>query len=295
MVIIMTININNNFEQDIYSSRGSLVIIENQILKNTSTIMHYHDVIEIGIVLKGSGTFLINDKICNFNKDNVSIIFPNDIHISRSNANDESEWTYILIDIYSIIQDNPYIFSSVSRKLYDGILPSRIYSNRNSKRVINIVQKLCRELQDKSEGYSQMSSALCAELLIEISRNYEYQTPSMVNKGLYEKISPAITHIMRFYDENITVKELSGMCFLSETHFRRIFKTATGFSPLDYIYRIRISAAKSLLKTNTLSILQICNTVGYNSQTSFNKHFKHYVGITPSEYLHNITKQNDTI
>lgn len=71
-------------------------------------------VIEIGIVLRGSGTFVINDTINHFNKDNVSIIFPNDIHISTSNANDESEWTYILVDINMLINKNPYIFSSVS-------------------------------------------------------------------------------------------------------------------------------------------------------------------------------------
>lgn len=192
-----------------------------------------------------------------------------------------------------LINKNPYIFSSVSQELYTGVLPSRIYSNRNSKKIVDIVKKLCLEHQKKDNGYPQMSAVLCEELLIEISRNYAHQQPSPVNKGLYQKISPAITYIMCSYDENITVKELAKICFLSETHFRKIFKDVTGFSPMDYIYRIRVSAAKSMLKTKTLSVLQICTAVGYSSQTSFNKHFKHYTGITPSEYLKNNEPQKN--
>lgn len=281
-------NISSRYEEMPYSRNENFYIFENQPLSNNPPTMHYHDVIEIGIVTKGSGTFVINDSINHFNKGNVSLIFPGDIHISSSNINDESIWTYILVDINLLINENPHIFSSVSRRLYEGSLPSRIFSPRHSKTVIDYVMRLYREQKENRDDCAEMSAALCAALLIEVSRNYRRsQPPAIVSKSCYEKVGPAIEYIMRCYDTEISARELADMCFLSETHFRRIFKQATGFAPLDYLYRIRISAAKSLLKANTLSVLQISNTVGYHSQSSFNKHFKHYVGITPTEYERN--------
>lgn len=276
----------NLYEQAIYSSQTPIIIHENQVLSSKPPKMHYHDVIEIGIVTKGSGTFVINETIHHFNKGNVSVIFPNDIHISSSNIHDTSVWSYILVDIYHLIKENPHLFSSVSNSLYNGNLPSRIFSTRNSKKVIDIILKLMQEQSKKKDGYFEMSSALCAELLIEISRNYTPVSAKVVeDKDAYQKISPAISHIIKFYNEEITIEQLSKICFLSESHFRKIFKQATGLVPLDYLHQVRISAAKSLLKIKSIPISQICHDVGYNSQTSFNKHFKHYTGTTPSNYI----------
>lgn len=279
-------NIMNLYEQAIYSSNTPIIIHENQVLSSTPPKMHYHDVIEIGIVTKGSGTFVINETIHHFNKGNVSVIFPNNIHISSSNIHDTSVWSYILVDISRLIKENPHLFSSVSSSLYKGNLPSRIFSTRNSKKVVDIILKLLQEQSEKKDGYSEMSSALCAELLIEISRNYPNVSTKIVeDNDFYQKISPAVSYILRFYNEEITIEHLSKLCFLSESHFRKIFKQVTGLGPLDYIHQVRISAAKSLLKIKSIPISQICYDVGYHSQTSFNKHFKHYTGTTPSNYL----------
>lgn len=273
------------YERELYATEEPIIMIENQTLSAVMPAMHYHDVIEIGIVTKGSGTFIINGEINHFSCGDVSVIFPNDVHISAGNINDESVWTYILIDINALVRDNPRIFSPVSQKLYSGLLPSCVFSPQRFGKITDIVLKLCREQREKRDGYPSMSSALCAELLIEISRSIERSRPSILkDKALYEKISPAIAYILQFYDEEISVKQLSDVCFLSETHFRRMFKQAIGLTPSEYLYQVRISAAKSLLETDSASVLQICSATGYRSQTSFNKHFKRYTGTTPSEY-----------
>ena len=153
-----------------------------------------------------------------------------------------------------------------------------------------------QEQNEKKDGYSEMSSALCAELLIEISRNYPRVSSKLIeDKDSYQKINPAISHIIRFYNEEITIEQLAKLCFLSESHFRKIFKQATGLVPLDYLHQVRISVAKSLLKIKSIPISQICYDVGYHSQTSFNKHFKHYTGTTPSSYIKEKTNDSHTV
>ena len=275
---------NNYYERVVYPCTAGFSLCENRALSDTPPAMHYHNVIEIGIAEKGSGTFIINGEINYFNRGDVSVIFPNDIHISSSNTNDKSVWTYILIDITMLIKENPHLFSMIGKKLYDGVVPSLIFSEKTEP-VLKLAARLKKELKEKAEGYIQVSAAISAEILTEIMRKYK---TSRKNHDLYQKISPAIAYIMSKYDEDITVNTLAAECFLSETHFRRIFKKATGFSPLDYIYRIRISSAMSLLKAKTMTVMHICTAVGYTSQTSFNKHFKRYTGTTPSGYARSV-------
>lgn len=128
---------------------------------------------------------------------------------------------------------------------------------------------------------------LTTELLVEIRRYYSDKNQGFTsNSREYLSILPAISYISAHYAENINSKQLADICYLSQTHFRRLFKEAIGTSPLDYTYQVRVAAAKALLRTKKMSVSEIALEVGYTSQTSFNKHFKRFTGKTPKEYLY---------
>jgi AraC-like DNA-binding protein len=71
---------------------------------------------------------------------------------------------------------------------------------------------------------------------------------------------------------------------LSERHFFRRFKAATGFSPINWLRRERISFAQAKLLENGSSIKQIADEVGYNDVFFFSRDFKRHTGSCPSEY-----------
>ena len=282
----MQIQPSPNYNKVDYRSDVIFNVVENQWLSATAPAMHYHDLIEIGIVKEGSGTFIINNEITHFNKGTVSVIFPGDVHISNSNPNDESRWTYILIDINRMVDENMLLMHSINHILHTDRLKSRLFRTQRSKKTIDCVLELYSELTERKNNYEEMAILLTTKLMIEIERlTYDNVQTQIQYKTGYSKILPAITYLSTHFSEEIRSKQLADLCFLSETHFRRIFKSCTGLSPLDYLYQLRISAAKSLLNSHTLSILEICYKVGYTSQTSFNKHFKYYTKMTPSEYL----------
>lgn len=86
------------------------------------------------------------------------------------------------------------------------------------------------------------------------------------------------------FEENITVENLAKKANMSNRNFIRRFKKAVGNSPLEYIQRVRIEAAKKLLVANENSVEQACLSVGYEDISAFRKIFKRFTGITPSEY-----------
>lgn len=84
--------------------------------------------------------------------------------------------------------------------------------------------------------------------------------------------------------ENMTLESMSGLAAMSGFHFSRAFKAATGKSPLQYVIAERISLAKVLLKTTSLTVSEICFRTGYNDLSRFGTHFKRATGATPASF-----------
>ncbi|MCV0395654.1 MAG: helix-turn-helix domain-containing protein [Rhizobiaceae bacterium] len=66
--------------------------------------------------------------------------------------------------------------------------------------------------------------------------------------------------------------------------FKRRFKSATGYAPVDYVQALRIEEAKQMLEVNAYSTEEIALRVGYEDPAFFRRLFKRQMGITPAQY-----------
>jgi transcriptional regulator GlxA family with amidase domain len=71
---------------------------------------------------------------------------------------------------------------------------------------------------------------------------------------------------------------------IPERTFKRRFKAATGFAPIDYVQQLRTEEAKQLLETTSTGVDEIGAAVGYEDPTFFRRLFKRATGVTPSRY-----------
>lgn len=71
---------------------------------------------------------------------------------------------------------------------------------------------------------------------------------------------------------------------MSQRNFSRRIKKATGDTPSKYLQRVRIEAAKTLLRASNLNIAQIAEKVGYSELSYFSKRFNAQEGCMPSQY-----------
>lgn len=85
-------------------------------------------------------------------------------------------------------------------------------------------------------------------------------------------------------NEGITVKSLAELVNMSSSHFSRVFKQQTGFSPYDYILISRLNRAKYLLQTTNMAIASIAYDVGFNSESNFIYFFTENEGISPGKF-----------
>ena len=97
-------------------------------------------------------------------------------------------------------------------------------------------------------------------------------------------IDAVIQYVRSHVGEKITLEQLAGMASLSVYYFSHLFKTHTGYSPIEYVISTRLDTAKVLLKTTTLPISEIAYRVGYNNSGSFINLFINKMGCTPKEF-----------
>ncbi|MFD2326609.1 helix-turn-helix domain-containing protein [Mucilaginibacter galii] len=89
--------------------------------------------------------------------------------------------------------------------------------------------------------------------------------------------------IEQHYAANINLNEISGEAFFSKFHFLRIFKSAYGKTPHQYLTAVRITQAKRLLQTPA-PIVEVCFAVGFDSVSTFTMLFKRLAKQTPALY-----------
>jgi len=138
------------------------------------------------------------------------------------------------------------------------------------------------------EKYNGREAALyCAKVLqIDIERNS--QSPFIVFEGLKDhrdtEIRAVQDYIEKNVEEKITVESLADLCAMNRINFTRRFKRATKISPVDYIQRIKIEAAKRNLEAGRKNVNEVMYAVGYTDVKAFRTIFKKIAGITPLEY-----------
>ena len=71
---------------------------------------------------------------------------------------------------------------------------------------------------------------------------------------------------------------------MSLRNFVRRFKEATGDSPLAYLQKLRVAAAKRLLENDHRSMQEISDAVGYQDVAFFRSLFQRHTGVSPSAY-----------
>lgn len=71
---------------------------------------------------------------------------------------------------------------------------------------------------------------------------------------------------------------------LSESHFCRVFKEATGLTLTDYVNRRRIEWAKEELLKPEARVSEIAFHIGYQSLSQFNRSFSRFTGNSPTNF-----------
>lgn len=163
-----------------------------------------------------------------------------------------------------------------------------IYTNGGAYSFLNLLFYLVEKF------YDRQTALLCSRIFqIDVSRNSQSEFIIFSNQKGHqdETIREAQSYIESHIEEKISIDHLCHKFSVARRNFDRRFIKATGNSPLEYIQRAKMEAAKRTLEYSRKTINEIMYDVGYSDVKAFREIFKKITGLTPTAYKEKYRKQ----
>lgn len=142
------------------------------------------------------------------------------------------------------------------------------------------MQMICREWNEKKQGYQQRSTAMLYMLLAKLQT-----AQSGLSAYKYTLIQQGVDYINSSFDApQITVGMLAEKCNISPEYFRRLYKEKYGISPQAAIVEKRLEKACHLLQIGEFSVSEIAAQCGFRDAKYFSTLFRKKMHTTPQAY-----------
>lgn len=258
---------------------------------------HWHEHLQFFYFTQGKALLRCNSKQIDITAGDLAIINSNELHYYESLCNN--------LSCYIIRVDLAFLFSnqvdSCQTKFLIPLSQNLIsFHNlvRNDKEIISCIDKIIKEYFKKDLGFELAIKSYIYKLIVLLIRKYVDKI--FTHKEFDSRVSnlKRFNNILRYIEDNftnqLTIGELASMSNMSNYHFCRLFKQATGKSTIDYINGLRIEKAMLLLKQSDYNITEIALSCGFDDTNYFSRLFKKYKNTSPSKIKH-IQNYNESI
>lgn len=139
-----------------------------------------------------------------------------------------------------------------------------------------------------ANGTQLMLQSLSLQLIVQLLRcqsGIGDEKETSHERGAFSpEIRRSLEFIHAYYTEDLSLEQIAGSVALSQYYFLRLFKRQTGFTPYEYVRRLRLSEAAGRLKGTNTSITEIALQLGFASASHLSEAFRRQYGCTPSEH-----------
>jgi AraC-like DNA-binding protein len=118
------------------------------------------------------------------------------------------------------------------------------------------------------------------------------QCVRLADAAMQETASNPVVASIRYMREdlsrNLSVAELAEHVAMSQSAFAHAFKATTGVAPYQFVKRLRLERARSMLVEEGATVSDAAWAVGYSSLSHFINEFKRRYGVTPGLYVESV-------
>ncbi len=138
------------------------------------------------------------------------------------------------------------------------------------------------------EKHAGREMAIQASKIYALEIDRKSQSPFIMFNGQKQHEDEPIKLAQEFIENHVTTKisveELAEKFAIGKRHFERRFKKATNNTPIEYIQRVKIEAAKKQLEITNKNVNEVMYYIGYADTKAFRTVFKKFTGLTPYNY-----------
>ena len=156
-----------------------------------------------------------------------------------------------------------------------------IYTNGGAYSFLNLILYLV-------EKYYDRETAIFCSKVYQIEMDRQSQSEFIIFNGQKHHNDAVVLEAQNFmeqhYEDKISMQRLSTQLHVGRRNFDRRFIRATGITPLDYLQRVKVEAAKKSLESSRKTVNEVMYDVGYSDTKSFRELFIRVTGISPIDY-----------
>lgn len=276
---------------DTFSFTGSERIFPTPLEIYDFTFLHFHDFLEIGYCVDGKGICRVEDREYFFQKGDIEIIFPFQQHLSRNHESESSQWYWLNINPYALMEDSGFAGAQkIEHMMFEEMGLCGILSPKQYPEIAGLVDGLLRETVEglaDTPYHTELCAAYVYQILICLARlSIKLPKLEIQRDRSILSLAPALDLI----SEGVrcgavpSVEMLASSCGMSVSNFRRVFHRVIGLAPKDYITKSFLYKAQQLLMTTKKSILEISMETGFQDISGFNRQFLAKIRMTPSAF-----------
>jgi transcriptional regulator GlxA family with amidase domain len=183
---------------------------------------------------------------------------------------------------WSVAGDFKRMFPNINLHI-DKLIASEagIYTNGGAFSFLNLVLFLV-------EKYFDRETAIFCSKIFQIDIERSSQSPFLIFQMQKNHDDDLIRDAQNFIEENlgekISFEQLATKLAISRRNFDRRFIKATGNTPVEYLQRVKVEAAKRSLENGRKTIFEVMSDVGYSDDKAFREVFKKLTGLSPLDY-----------
>jgi AraC-like DNA-binding protein len=258
--------------------------------------MHWHDHLEIALVLEGRGAFMFGRRAMPAEAGDIFFIDNSQPHVALA---DQGSSLRLLLVLF-----RPELIAGPGcRELDLGYLaPFRVDERVASPRirgcsslaseVTPVLHELKETWQRHDPAERHLSDATLRRALALVNRDRgaggraaSFRAATVrAAADRREQIRPVLAYVDRHCRESITLDDVAEVVHVSPSRVRHVFKDVTGVSFKEYVTQVRVAETKRLLLGTDLPVADIARAVSYTNLHQFYKVFYRSCAMSPGEY-----------
>lgn len=275
----MSASLTANYEKVVYEKTDTPFACVLNRRRDTSDQLDlaWHEEMEIKYIVSGSMHINFGSKVVRVQEGDIVVVNSCQYHTNQIEPGEEVVYHLLCVDLSRLGVSEQILFGEGARSArFQNVI-------RNDPELAHHTRLLFASFEGAQDPLLSLGQFLTFFANLKRYTEESYKAGKRL-RGQEELVHIAFSYVHDHYNQVIRLGDIASRCYVTESHFCRVFREFTGETPISYINKLRVNKAMALLNHSDLSFAQIAAQVGFADSSYFCRNFKKYTGVSPTAY-----------